>query len=214
MAGFVQIAIVDDHPLFLDGLTALLCRIDESFEIEAFLSGTELLASIDADNTAPDLIISDLSMKPINGLALLSSLRAKGVDRPFILVSGVGDTFSATELKASGAFAFVPKSADLPTLRDVIFSALESGSKPGKSRNRAMSGGTRSRSADYQVTALTPRQIEIMQIIADGGSNRDVASRLSISENTVKSHLRQIFQVLEVNKRTSCISKARSLGLI
>jgi two-component system, NarL family, nitrate/nitrite response regulator NarL len=214
MAGFVLIAIVDDHPLFLDGLTALLGRIDESFEIEAFSSGTELLASIDADTPAPDLIISDLSMKPINGLALLSSLRAKGFDRPFILVSGVDETLSAAELKASGAFAFVPKSADLPTLRDVIFSALESGSATRKSKSRLHSGEAGSRSSDYQVAALTPRQIEIMQIIVDGGSNRDVAGRLNISENTVKSHLRQIFQVLGVNKRTSCISKARSLGLI
>ncbi|MEQ8307603.1 MAG: response regulator transcription factor [Hoeflea sp.] len=210
----MQISIVDDHPLFLDGLTALLGRIDESFEIEAFSSGTELLASFDPDNLAPALIISDLSMKPINGLALLSSLRAKGFDRPFILVSGVDETLSAAELKASGAFAFVSKSADLPTLRDVIFSALESGSTPGKRGSRSLSGGVRSGSSDYQATTLTPRQIEIMQIIVDGGTNRDVAGRLNISENTVKTHLRQIFQVLGVNKRTACISKARSLGLI
>lgn len=210
----MQISIVDDHPLFLDGLTALLGRIDESFEIEAFSSGTDLLASIDSENPAPELIISDLSMKPINGLALLSSLRAKGFDRPFILVSGVEETLSATELKACGAFAFVPKSADLPTLRDVIFSALESGSASGNSRSRSLSGEARSGSSDYQVTTLTPRQIEIMQIIVDGGSNREVAGKLNISENTVKSHLRQIFQILGVNKRTSCISKARSLGLI
>lgn len=210
----MQISIVDDHPLFLDGLTALLGRIDESFEIEAFSSGTELLASFDPDNPAPELIISDLSMKPINGLALLSSLRARGFDRPFILVSGVDETLSAAELKASGAFAFVSKSADLPTLRDVIFSALESGSTPGKRGSRSLSGGGRSGSSDYQATTLTPRQIEIMQIIVDGGTNRDVAGRLNISENTVKTHLRQIFQVLGVNKRTACISKARSLGLI
>lgn len=210
----MQISIVDDHPLFLDGLTALLGRIDESFEIEAFSSGTELLASFDPDNPAPELIISDLSMKPINGLALLSSLRAKGFDRPFILVSGVDETLSAAELKASGAFAFVSKSADLPTLRDVIFSALESGSTPGKRGSRSLSGGVRRGSSDYQATTLTPRQIEIMQIIVDGGTNRDVAGRLNISENTVKTHLRQIFQVLGVNKRTACISKARSLGLI
>lgn len=212
MAGLVQIAIVDDHPLFLDGLKALLARIDESFEIAAFSSGKELLASIDTDSVTPELIISDLSMKPINGLALLSSLRAKGVNRPFILVSGVDETLSAAELKACGAFAFVSKSADLPTLQDVIFSALESGAGSGKSSSRL--GETRSGSSDYQVTALTPRQIEIMQIIVDGGTNRDIAGRLNISENTVKTHLRQIFQVLGVNKRTSCISKARSLGLI
>ncbi|WP_422369910.1 response regulator transcription factor [Hoeflea sp.] len=212
----MQIAIVDDHPLFLDGLTALLSRIDESFEIVAFSSGTELLSSMsaDTDNPVPELVISDLSMKPINGLALLSSLRAKGFDRPFILVSGVDETLSATELEASGAFAFVSKSADLPTFRDVIISALEPEPTSSKDRIRLPPGATRCSPPDYQVTTLTPRQIEIMQIIVDGGTNRDVAGKLNISENTVKSHLRQIFQVLGVNKRTSCISKARSLGLI
>ncbi|WP_420409224.1 response regulator transcription factor [Hoeflea sp.] len=210
----MQIAIVDDHPLFLDGLTALLTRIDQSFEITAFACGADLLASIDTADPAPALVISDLSMKPINGLALLSALRAKGFEQPFILVSGVDETLSEAELQASGAFAFVPKSADLPTLREVIFAALDTGSTSGSGGKTFKSGGGRNGSSDYQVTTLTPRQLEIMRIIVDGGTNRDIAGQLKISENTVKTHLRQIFQVLGVNKRTSCISKARSLGLI
>ena len=209
----VKIAIVDDHPLFLEGLTAMVSQIGGPFDAASFASGTALLEALE-NGANPAVLISDLSMKPLNGLALLAALRSKGYNQPFILVSGVEEALSAADLAACGAFAFLPKSADLETFQEVIFSALNTNSTPGTSprphqRSRGQDNGD-----GFEMVNLTPRQVEIVEIIASGGSNRDVASQLNISENTVKTHLRQVFQILGVKRRTGCVGRARSLGLI
>jgi len=193
-----RIAVVDDHALVLAGLSQLVCTMDSQFETVAFQDGFSLVQQID-DGAAFDLIITDLGMEKMNGLMLVEVLRGKGVSAPIIIVSGVDKALSNSETFAAGADRFVHKGDDFAELSHAINELLGLRPKPITDD-------------PFQPTNLAPRQVEIVQLVSTGASNREISRQLEISENTVKTHLKKIFQALEVSNRVECVQKATALG--
>ncbi len=194
-----RIAVVDDHALFLAGMTQLIDNMGENIQTVAFSDGVELLQSMDS-GTRFDLVITDLSMTRMNGLMLVKSLRNKGYSFPVVIVSGVDKALSDVETFAAGADRFVHKGDDFLELSNAIEDLL----------------GLKSRRRKIQTVAaenLGPRQLEIVKLLTTGASNGDISNQLKISENTVKTHLKNIYSVLGVRNRVECVQKAASLGL-
>ena len=218
----VKIAVLDDHRMFLDGLALMVEGAANNYTVDNFSEPLSLLKELEVGRQW-DLIICDLIMNQMNGLAFIAAVRTHDKKTPVLVLSGINTSPPLSEMKQLGANGFVHKSSD----NDVLLSAIEtilSGASyfqpehpelpeplnVGLDVNERPSG-----IPDAQVLpVLGARQLEVLQMIAQGASNKEVSRLLSISENTVKTHLRQIFLELGVNKRTACIRRAQSFGII
>ena len=213
------VAVVDDHRLFLMGFSLLLERLDTSCTVESFDTPAELLKAIDAGRRF-DLVICDLLMGGMNGLAFTAALRARH-RVPVLMISGINTPPPLDEMRQLDAQGFVHKSCDDDILIEAIETVLAGGTyftdagESGAVARPAVFGNVPDEIGDGAVVpVLTARQMEILRLISGGAANKEIARALSISENTVKTHLRQIFELLRVNKRTACVRAAQSLGIL
>lgn len=210
--------MVDDHRLFLAGFTLLLQQFEKPFVVTPFEEPIALLTALES-GIKFDLIICDLVMPNMNGLAFAQALRDQS-SIPFMIVSGINTHPPISEMKQLGVSGFVHKSSDDAVLLTAIQTVLA-----GKTCfPDSIANGTETLSSKFGdvadphevkiVPVLTKRQIEVLKLISNGASNAEISTTLKISENTVKSHMRQIFECLQVNKRTACVRAAQSFGLI
>lgn len=211
----IRVAFVDDHQMFLAGVRHLLDSSGHRFDITCFSSGVDLLGAF-AQGSRFDVVVTDLTMRELNGLALISLLRERDVRVPTIVLSASEDALSRSHSELIGAFRFLHKSSDPEKLIEAILSAADKGDVDARESRIA----TRRAIFDSEgvdqipVPKLGVRQLAVLELIAQGRSNQEIAAKLSISENTVKSHAKSIFRELGVNSRTAAAQRARDLALI
>lgn len=214
--GQYRIGIIDDHQLFLDGISLLVANIEPNIAVVTHGSSKSMIDALNVGETY-DLIICDLIMRELNGLAFLGALKTLKSTPPVIIMSGISSDPPIQQVRAMGAKAFIHKSADPEMLKHVIQTVRDGGTWfPGcLTEVDTQTAALASEPADSDVWAtLTKRHKEILALLVDGASNRDMADILCISENTVKSHLKQMFTNFGVTKRAVLVQRARLLGLI
>lgn len=194
----LTLMIVDDHPLMRRGVRQLLA-LDPRLEVIAEASnGTEALA--EARHQEPDIILLDLNMKGMSGLDTLKALRHEGISSR-ILVLTVSDA-------RSDIFAMVDAGADGYLLKDsepeVLLAHILQASRGEKvfSEDVTRYLANRQHSAD-PLRQLTERERDVLQEVARGLSNKEVAAILHISEETVKVHIRNLLRKLDVRSRVA-----------
>ena len=218
MAKKIQIAIVDDHQMFSDGLAQLISTISDTYKCVPINSPLAAIQMIE-NGQRFDLVISDLIMDSINGIAFVKALRSRGAKMPVLIVSGINTAPPIEEALRLGAQGFLPKSASSQTLREALKTVLDGDIfLPPKlwsayERNSQSPAAVRTLNGKSAVE-LSQRQLEVLHLVAEGYSNRETAAMLGVSENTVKTHMKRIFTQLNVNTRAACVGKAQSLGLI
>lgn len=215
------IAVVDDHKVFLRGFTLLVESLSDRFTVTGFDAPINFLSELES-GVKFDLIICDLIMNSMNGLAFIAALQNHSKQLPVLVLSGINTTPPITEIKKLGGNGFVHKSVENNILLEAIETLLSG--KPYFENGFDLSAVECPLSSEQcreNLTYIAPtlpklgvRQIEVLRLMAEGASNKDISKTLGISENTVKSHLKYIFQALGVNKRTSCTRKAQTMGLI
>lgn len=220
MASKTNIVILDDHLIFLDAMVLLIEGLDPNYQVSRFSSPVEVLKQVEQGQNF-DLILCDLIMNSMNGLAFLGALRFVSKSIPVIILSGINTSPPVKDIKRIGGNGFVHKSAQNNDLTKAIQTVLAGGyyfeddldgSVPDKTIEINRSDNMID--SNNKLPSLGVRQIQVLALIANGYANKDIARNLSISENTVKTHLKQIFRELGVNKRTACVRKAQTLGLI
>jgi DNA-binding NarL/FixJ family response regulator len=216
MSSVIRIALVDDHRLFTEGFSALLTGSANGYDISTFDDPIVFLESL-SSGCRFDLVILDLVMKGMNGLALLSALSKVDNAPPALMLSGIATPPPVNEMQRLGARGFVPKSSDISVLQDAVKCILDG----GEVYEFSDANQTAVADADEDVwnsasepPKFAPRQLAVLKMLGEGATNKAIAEALSISENTVKSHLRSIFEGLGVRTRTACVHKAMLLGLI
>ncbi|RKQ96212.1 response regulator transcription factor [Maricaulis maris] len=213
-----RIALVDDHRMFADGFGVLLASLRPDYQVRTFDEPIAFLRLVETAE-AFDLVILDLVMRSMNGLAVLAAMRERKCRAPVLIISGIGTEPPLAEMRALGARGFVHKTADTETLVAATDAILAGRSFfPTVSAAGGEDGDGTDGFDDLPLTdglpSLAPRQLEILHLIGRGETNKMIAVALNISENTVKSHLRAIFEALGVHTRTACVRKAQALGLI
>jgi DNA-binding NarL/FixJ family response regulator len=181
------IAVIDDHALFLEGLAGLLRSMALDVTVATFQTGLAFLEKLHG-GLEPDLVLTDLTMKSMNGLAIVDAVHAQSRHTPVLIVSGIDASIIHQDIVASGACGLVPKACDVDELTAALLQS--------------------------RVSDLSQRQLEVLTLLGTGASNKEISGQLNISDNTVKSHLKAIFVALGVSRRTASIQKARALGLI
>ncbi|MFS3480136.1 nitrate/nitrite response regulator protein NarP [Escherichia fergusonii] len=196
-----QVLIVDDHPLMRRGIRQLL-ELDPAFEVVA--EAGDGASAIDLANRLDlDLILLDLNMKGMSGLDTLNALRRDGVTAQIIIIT-VSDS-------ASDIYALIDAGADGYLLKDSepesLLAAIQKGANCGKVFSARVSEYLRERerfgSKDDPFSTLTERELDVLHELAKGLSNKQIASALNISEQTVKVHIRNLLRKLNVRSRVA-----------
>ncbi|WP_209435870.1 response regulator [Gallibacterium genomosp. 3] len=198
MMNKTTILVIDDHPLIRRGITQLL-ELDETFEVLAEASnGTEGLAL--AKKLSPDMIILDLNMKGMSGLDVLKALRLDDIDAK-IAVLTVSDS-------RSDIFALIEAGADGYLLKDTEPDTLLAQLKRIAEGQVVLSNAVKQRLLEQHASndplqLLTDREMDVLKLIATGLSNKQIATQLFISEETVKVHIRNLLRKLNVHSRVA-----------
>jgi DNA-binding NarL/FixJ family response regulator len=158
-------------------------------------------------------------MDRMNGIAFVKALRRRGYRMPVLIVSGINTAPPIEEALRLGAQGFIPKSASAEMLEEAIETAFSGDIFLPPELWTSFEEGTPQTIGLAEDTTeteirLSDRQLEVLQLVAEGYSNREAARTLEISENTIKTHLKQIFRLFNVKTRAACIRRAQQIGLI
>ncbi len=214
----IKVLVVDDHTMFRRGLMALLSSEEQLRVVGQASGGEEAIQK--AKELNPDIILMDIQMPGCNGIEATRSIRDNGFSAG-ILVLTVSDRdddlFAAIKAGANG---YLLKNAEPEELTyaithvargEAIISPTMAAKLLGEFKSVTSSKAGRSAQAD---TSLSPREEEILRLVAEGASNKDIASSLFITENTVKSHMRNIMGKLHLKNRYQAVAYAAREGLL
>lgn len=201
----IRILAVDDHPLLREGIGALIASQADMHLVAEGSTGAEAVELFRAHQ--PDVTLLDIQMPGMGGIEALISIRAGAPEARVIILTTYGGDVLAQRALAAGAYAYVLKGSVRKELLDTI---------------RAVHQGRRRIAADVASTlaahrgeeALSPREIEVLKLVAGGSSNREIGARLSVTEETAKAHMKRIIAKLGANDRTHAVTLALARGIL
>jgi DNA-binding NarL/FixJ family response regulator len=196
---------VDDHPLLRDGIAALLGNQPDMELVAEASTGREALDLFRTHR--PDITLMDLQMPEMSGIDAISAIRGEFPDaRIVMLTTHAGDVQVSRALKA-GARAYLLKGLLRKELLETI-RAVHAGHK-------RVSSEVAAEIAEHATDdALTPRETDVLRLVAKGNANKAIGARLSLTEETVKSHIRSVLAKLGANDRTHAVAIAVKRGII
>lgn len=193
-----KIILIDDHPLMRQGMRQIL-SLEENLEVVGEASnGTDGVAL--ALEKEPDLIILDLNMKGISGLDTLRTLRGRGVDARIVVLTVSDDQSDIFALMDAGVDGYLLKDSDTSELVENIQKALRGETVLSETVRQHI---LNRRPETDPLATLTDRERDVLQWIATGMSNKQIAAQLFISEETVKVHIRNLLRKLNVHSRVA-----------
>lgn len=220
----IKIALIDDHKLFREGVKRIL-SFEPSFDVVAEADdGNEAIDL--AETYQPDVILMDINMPDVNGIEATTELVEQFPDIKVVILSIHDDESYVTHALKTGAQGYLLKEMDTESLMEAIRVVYEGGSylHPKVTHNlveeyRRLTGGSDSSAKDrieYRkpLHLLTKRECEVLQLLSEGQSNRTVSETLEISEKTVKNHVSNILQKMNVNDRTQAVVTAIRNGWV
>jgi two-component system response regulator FixJ len=196
----MTIALIEDDEAVLDSLRLLL--ESRGMTVRCFSSAEVFLDSIGKE--PPDCIVSDVRMPGLSGLDLQRTLRAQGRRLPVILITGHGDIAMAVQAIKQGAFDFIEKPLDDERLIASIAQAVERG-------QRARVEQSERELLEARVAELSPRQVEVMHLVADGFSNKEIALKLDISPRTVENYRAWVMEKMGASNLADLVRKVIAL---
>lgn len=201
-----SVLIAEDHPLFLEALTSVAGLLAEGVQCVTAEDCASMLAAIEGDDSF-DLLLLDYFLPGSQGFGALMDVRAKAPGMPVVIVSSLNDVDIIRQAAALGVAGFLSKSAR----REDMVTALKTVLAGGTCFPPEAMGAPRktSRLEDDHGEPLTPRQMEVLQSMAQGKSNKEIARDLSISQETVKVHVSAILRRLGCSTRTQAVMVAR-----
>jgi DNA-binding NarL/FixJ family response regulator len=201
----IRVLAVDDHPLLREGIAALISTEEDIELIGESSNGREALDLFRKFH--PDITLMDLQMPEMNGIDAIGAIRGEFPDaRIIVLTTQPGDVQVSRALKA-GARAYLLKGMLRKELLDTI-RAVHAGQK-------RLSPEIAAEIAEHATDgALTPREIEVLRLVAAGNANKEIGARLSLTEVTVKSHVKNLLAKLGANDRTHAVTIALKRGII
>lgn len=212
----VRIVLVDDHEMVIEGLKAMLAAFADRVEVVGQAVGAERAVDVIAE-LDPDIVLCDVRMQGSSGLDLCQTLREKEPDRKVVMLSVYDDEqylFQALRVGASGYLLKSISSDELVRQLEFVHQG-ETAIDPGMAA-RAVDTAARMQRDEFWPGArqgLTQRESEILSYVVSGLSNKGIASRLVIGDETVKSHLRSIYRKLGVGDRTGAVATALREGI-
>jgi len=212
----VRLVLVDDHEMVIEGLKAMLAAFDDRVQVVGQAVGAERALSV-IDELDPDIVLCDVRMQGASGLDLCLQLRESDPKRKVVMLSVYDDEqylFQALRVGASGYLLKSISSDELVRQLEFVHGG-ETAIDPGMAA-RAVDTAARLSRDEFWPGArqgLTQRESEILSFVVNGLSNRAIATKLVIGDETVKSHLSSIYRKLGVSDRTGAVATALREGI-
>lgn len=209
------VVIVDDHPIVRAGMRAILNAATEIEILGEGANGMEALQLV--ANFHPDVLALDVQLPDINGLEVTRRLRESGTSTAILILTAHDDSQTLFGLLESGAVGYVLKDEALETLVNAVRTAARgetwlSPSVAGQVVKRAVAG--LSAGAAQALSALTPREVEVLRLIGRGLDNTAIAQELILTKRTVQNHISNIYGKLNLTSRAEAVLLAVRNGLV
>ena len=201
----IRILAVDDHPLVRDGIAVLVGGQDDMEMVAEASNGREAIELF--RSLAPDITLMDLQMPDKNGIEAITAIRKNAPDARIIVLTTYSGDVQVTRALEAGARAYLLKNLLHKELLDTI-RAVYAGRK---TMSPALAADLAER---FGEDGLTAKEIDVLRLIAEGHANKEIAARLGITEQTVKSRVKNILSKLDANDRTHAAMIGVKRGII
>lgn len=225
MSNKIRILVADDHPVVRDGLVAML-KTQEDFEVVGqTAAGAETVEQV--AELQPDVVFLDLEMPEMDGVEVLRKVRSAGIDVDVIVFTAFDTDERILNAVKAGARGYLLKGSP----REEIFKAIRVVNHGGSLLEPVIATKLMQQVAEQQVARqqiaddksnysqallepLTPREREVLQLLARGMTNKEIATELVITERTVKFHVSSILRKMNIGNRTEAVRTAVELGIV
>jgi DNA-binding NarL/FixJ family response regulator len=210
----VRVLVADDHPLFRQGVGALLRDAPETELVAEAADGEEAIAL--THELRPDVVVMDISMPGLDGVTATRRLGDAHPQVAVLMVTMMDDDGSVSAALRAGAAGYILKGAQPAEILRAVLAVADGqtifGAGIGDRLDRIL-GGAASTAGSAAFPDLTPREREILALLANGEENRAIALRLGLSEKTVRNNVSNIFTKLRVTNRAAAVARARDAGV-
>jgi DNA-binding NarL/FixJ family response regulator len=210
----VRVVIADDHPMFRFGLTAAIGAAPEIDLLGEASSGAELVEMV--DRVTPDVVITDLAMPGMDGVSATRQIKARHPTVAVLVLTMHEDDEALFGAIRAGARGYLLKGADGEDIVRAVLTVARGDVVYGTSVAQRIMDFFTGANKDYATTvfpALTGREREILEFVAAGHNNHEIARRLLLSEKTIRNHVASILTKLQISDRAAAVAKARDAGL-
>lgn len=216
----MQILVADDHQLFLDGIGHILNKLDADVVITESTRADEAIEILESGQ-AFDLILVDLSMPGMDGMSILQRMHERGVWLPLVVVSAEEEVRTIKSALDAGALGFIPKAHSSQQMLTALNAILDGEIYIPSDIERQienLENRRLPREADnndaLRASGITKRQYDVLQLLAKGYSNKQIATSLFLTEHTVKAHISALLTALRACNRTECVQIATRQGIL
>lgn len=209
-----NILVVDDHPLFINGLKQYLSELEKDVQVTEAQTAAAAWTALQNPGKF-DFIFLDMQLPDIDGMHFLAEVKSKQIEVPVLVISGREQPAWVHNAMVAGAAGFLSKASPRLELKEAL-SALRANKHFVSSHlHRALDDYRAGLSAqEAGQLKLTRRQQSVLDLIAKGLNNHQISDELSISESTVKGHISTLFDIFNVQNRTSCLLEAKKYGVL
>jgi DNA-binding NarL/FixJ family response regulator len=204
----IRLVIADDHPIVLDGLRGILISQPEFEIVGEATNGAD--AACLAVELKPDVVLMDLRMPVMDGVSAIREIKARHADIQILVLTTYDSDADILPALEAGATGYLLKDV----AREELYAAIRASARGEPILAPTVAARLIAQVRTPAEDKLSNREIEVLELVAEGASNSDIAGRLHISQATVKSHLINIFGKLGVSDRTAAVTVALQRGIL
>ncbi|MCT9077342.1 response regulator [Streptomyces fulvoviolaceus] len=211
-ASAVRVLVVDDQRLIRDGIASLLSIRPGITVVGTAVDGRDAVAK--TLELGPDVVLMDVRMPQADGVEAVAVLRERAPECRVVMLTTFDDEEYVVQALRAGAHGYLLKDLPAEELAHAVRLAHAGVTQLDSSVARHLTASLRPARPAVEAPALSPRETDILRLVARGHTNREIAARLYLSEGTVKNHVSRILQRLALRDRTQAALRARDLGLL
>ena len=201
----IQVLVVDDHQLVRRGLLAFF-ESEPDFEVagdaDSASQALAILARLDSEGRRPDVVLTDLEMAPVDGIELARRIRARYDDVEVVALTSFAEEERIHAALEAGASGYILKDSDPDQVAAAVRAAHRGQLQLDPAIARRLMSSLRAAPRDDPASELTPRELEILSLVGEGKANKEIATELTISERTARTHVSNILRKLGLSSRT------------
>lgn len=210
----IRVALVEDHPEYRETIKMALLRETDLELTESFGTAERAIKSLKAASQKPDILLIDLSLPGTDGLTALAEFRAILPDAKMLILTQSESEQDVIRAIALGASGYLLKSSTVRQITEGIRSALKGGVPLDPTVAQYVVDTLRNKLPKSERNILSPREMQVMELLAEGQVQKEIADKLGISTTTVITHIGHIYDKLDANNAPAAVAKAFGLGIL